>query len=81
MSTLQEQAAEIGNNKTKLHKRLKDAASMLVDEVRPLFSGQPVNLEEKRMYSSCGRYYLQWENKGTSNRGSVSVKKNKQVQW
>jgi len=72
---LQSQAEHIGASRDKLRSRLKQARSLLNKEFSALFVGGVIDYENKRMASSGGAYCLQWENDGTTNVGSVYVRR------
>ena len=82
--TNEQKAIEIGNNKSSLLARLKDAKSVLKSEFSKLFKTYTFDFKNKRLISACGDYCLQWdirdnpnkpacyENQQTS-RGTVSL--------
>jgi len=72
---LYDQAEEIGKSRTKLRKRLHEARSVLVKEFRERFSPCAyLDFEGKRLLSIDKTLVLQWENKGTTNQGSVYLR-------
>lgn len=71
MPNLFDKAEALASDDKALARRLRQAAGCLIDELRPQFSGQPVDCELRSMTSKDGKYRLQWVNKGTSSIGTV----------
>jgi len=66
---LYKDAAEIGNNRAALLRRLKDARSVLKTEYRDRFKTYIYDFDRKCMIGAG--YILQWVNDGRTNRGTV----------
>jgi len=66
-------ARKIGNDEKLLMKRFREAISVMTNEFRQIFSGATFMFCAHRMISKDGRFILQWNNDGKSNRGSCSV--------
>ena len=71
---LYDEAEKIGNDKTALEKRLHDGKSVLYSCYRAYFLRGKLDYKNKRLIGSNG-FYLQWENDGETNRGSVYLYK------
>jgi len=67
------EAALIGDNKTKLKKRLLRARSVLKTEYRKTFKTFTFDFEAKRLYNQDLSYALQWENNGITTVGECSL--------
>ena len=76
---LYKKAKEIGDDKTKLLKRLKEGLSVLNPEYKKEFKDYELDFENKTLKSKTSDYVLQWENNGRTSEGSVSLRKNKKA--
>jgi hypothetical protein len=57
---IEEQALAVGNDKKLLKKRLLNTRSCLSRFYKPFFKEYTFEFENKRLVSSCGKYFLQW---------------------
>jgi len=71
---LYNEAEIIGNDKTALEKRLRDGKDVLYSCYKAYFLRGKFDFQAKRLIGSNG-FYLQWENDGETNRGSVYLYK------
>lgn len=60
MTTNEEKAIALGNNRTKLRARLMGAKAVLDRGMALLFSNNTFDFENKRLVSDSGRFSLQW---------------------
>ena len=58
--TSEQLAAAVGSSRAMLRRRLHDARSCLIRELKPKFRNGKVDFHNKRLVSECGRYALQW---------------------
>ena len=57
----EEKATVIGNDKTKLLKRLKESLSVMNNGGQRIFRGYTYDPAGKRLISHCKKYSLQWQ--------------------
>ena len=58
--TTEQLAIELGNDRKRLRQRLNQAKARLSREYKQLFKIPLVDLDNRRLISSCGKYVLEW---------------------